>query len=86
MGRELLAGWHLPLQSIRKAGEHQIDTTPHLCPTASRPYNAGLHACKVWGRSGAGGVRLLGTGLTAGTVLSLQFHLSAPRIPVPLLA
>lgn len=63
-----------------------MDTTPHLSPTASRPYNAGLRACKVWGGTGAGGVRLLGTGLTAGTVLSLQFHLFAPRIPVPLLA
>lgn len=26
MGRELPAEWHLPLQSVRNAGEHQIDT------------------------------------------------------------
>ena len=26
MGRELPAEWHLPLQSVRNVGEHQIDT------------------------------------------------------------
>lgn len=45
MGRELLAGWHLPSQSVRYAGE-SIRSTPFLT-SAKYPgvHTAGLHAC-----------------------------------------
>lgn len=62
-------------------GEHQVDTTSRLCPSASRPTKQGYMLARIG--VGLGKWCCCGQDSLTGNVLSLQFHLLTPRMPCP---